>query len=132
MSMKFILILTTALILLAAGGTGASAQNFTEQQILNFAYAYETRLAYDDDGNVEYIGKAAPGTATSAAGWQIQKITYASGDASTVKFADGTAACSKVWDSRATYTYEAGVSRHEKTFTFDYPAVPVPFRRGLL
>ena len=60
-----------------------------------------------DDDHVEYVGYAEPGAASSAAKWQIRKITYKE-DTDTivsVKYADGSAAFDKVWDDRATYTY---------------------------
>jgi hypothetical protein len=61
--------------------------------------------AYDGDGNVEYIGRAHPGTAQSAALWQIQKLTYSSGDPTDVKWAGGTAAFIHVWNNRASFSY---------------------------
>lgn len=53
---------------------------------------------------VLYIGKAAPGTAANAAGWQIKKFTE-NGALSSLKFADGSSAFSFVWADRASYTY---------------------------
>lgn len=56
--------------------------------------------------SVEYIGRARPGAATSAAEWQIGKIAYdANGDFASLKFAGGTNTYSKVWDNRAAYSY---------------------------
>lgn len=56
--------------------------------------------------NPEYIGYAAPGTATSAAAWQIRKVTYnGSGDITDVQFAAGVNDYTKVWDDRAGYSY---------------------------
>ena len=81
------------------------AQNFSEQQILNQVYATQSVFAYDSSGNVEYIGKATPGSATSAAVWQIQKITYDGSDATEINFAGGSAEFVNIWDNRATYTY---------------------------
>lgn len=66
---------------------------------------YITYIDYDSGTNPVYIGRAEPGTATSAAGWQIRKITYSGDDPTTVLFADGTNEYIKVWDDRATYTY---------------------------
>lgn len=61
---------------------------------------------YDDAGSsITYIGKALPGTATSSAGWQISQLNEASTPDFTLKYADGTAAFTKVWDSRASYSY---------------------------
>lgn len=52
---------------------------------------------------ITYVGKALPGTATSSALWQIQRIDT-TGDL-TIKWADGVADFTKVWDDRATITY---------------------------
>lgn len=53
-----------------------------------------------------YIGYAAPGTAKSAAAWQIRKITYDSNNNITdIQFASGVNDYTKVWDDRATYSY---------------------------
>lgn len=67
------------------------------------------RITYDANGNIEYVGSAVPGTAPSAASWQIQKLTWALSptfyEVTQVDYADGTAAYIKIWDDRATYTY---------------------------
>lgn len=68
----------------------------------------EYRYAYDVNGLLEYIGRAKIGTATSAGGWSIIKISYDVNDNPTsMLFAndsnwegDGLS-----WDDRATYTY---------------------------
>lgn len=59
------------------------------------------KLLLDDytTTNVTYVGKAALGSATSAAVWQIQKIDETSGLAITW---GGTGAFDQVWDNRAT------------------------------
>jgi len=102
--MKFLTALFITLILIMSVSV-VPAQSFTSQQIDNFVHAYQTVLAYDSSDNVEYIGKASPGSATSAAVWQIQKITYSGSNAMTIKYAGGSSAFSGVWDDRATYTY---------------------------
>ena len=57
-------------------------------------------------GNAIYIGYALPGTATSAEGWAIKKLTYdANNDVTDIKWASGNIAFDKEWDERATYTY---------------------------
>lgn len=52
---------------------------------------------------ITYVGKAAPGTATASALWQIQKIDT-SGDL-TIKWADGNADFDNVFDNRASLSY---------------------------
>jgi YD repeat-containing protein len=63
-------------------------------------------LAYDANGNLQYVGWARPGTAKSAAEWRIIKLTYdASAKLTDVGYAGGLDTFVNVWDSRATYTY---------------------------
>ena len=50
-----------------------------------------------------YVGKAQPGTLTSAAGWQIQKIDTATG--TQVEWANGNANFESIWDNRASLAY---------------------------
>lgn len=53
-----------------------------------------------------YVGEAAPGTATDAAGWRIKKISYdASNMVESITWASGVNTFTKVWDDRADYVY---------------------------
>ncbi len=70
----------------------------------------KTDLVHMEDlaggANVVYEGYAAPGTAESAAAWQIVKHTYdGSNNHLTTKFADGTNDYNQVWDNRASLSY---------------------------
>lgn len=67
---------------------------------------YATRYDQDaDPPTFAYLGQALPGTATSAAGWRIQRLTFSSdGDVST-QWADGNSDFDNVWNDRATLTY---------------------------
>lgn len=68
----------------------------------NFTLAIE----YDANENPVYIGEASIGTAKSATGWRIKKLTFDANDNLTdLKWADGVRAFTKVWDDRADYTY---------------------------
>lgn len=68
------------------------------------AEALAFREATDSgDANVSYIGKAPPGTATSAAKWQIKKIDKTTGTIGTL--ADGDANFDNVWDNRESLSY---------------------------
>ena len=65
-----------------------------------------TITRYDAVGTTQaYVGKAAPGTATSAALWQIKRLTYTSAGDVTVEVADGDLDFDNVWDNRASLTY---------------------------
>lgn len=53
-----------------------------------------------------YIGLATPGTATSAAGWQIKKLSYDGNDITeSVLFADGDTNFDNKWSERASLSY---------------------------
>lgn len=54
-----------------------------------------------DTGTYTYIGYAVPGAATSAAYWQVQRITNASGD----RLFAAAGAFSQIWDNYASLTY---------------------------
>jgi len=58
------------------------------------------------DGQPLYRGRASPGTAKSATGWQIQKFIYDdNGFLTDIQWAEGNAKFTKIWDDRAGYTY---------------------------
>ena len=70
------------------------------------AQFYKMKCAYNANGNIEYIGYARPGTATSATGWVLFKLTY---DAS-FRLTDRTCAGGDpdfiyTYDDRAGYSY---------------------------
>jgi hypothetical protein len=60
-------------------------------------------LMDEASATITYVGKAAAGSISSSAVWQIQRIDSSSGLA--VLYADSITTFTKVWDSRAGYTY---------------------------
>ena len=60
-------------------------------------------LVKSDDSNIHYLGKAAYGTATSSALWQIKKIDETTGIIITI--ADGDESFNNVWDNRESLSY---------------------------
>lgn len=64
--------------------------------------SYEGRNDTTSDTNLVYLGKATPGTATSAAGWQIKRYNKSAGHMS---FADDATTFTKIWDNRTSYGY---------------------------
>lgn len=58
----------------------------------------------EPNSSTTYVGWAAPGTATSAASWRIQKIAV-SGTVTTITWADGDQSFDNIWDNRASLTY---------------------------
>ena len=67
---------------------------------------YTTRYDQDaDPPTTAYLGQAAPGTATSAASWRIQKLVFGGDGDVTTTWADGNAYFDNVWDDRASLSY---------------------------
>ena len=62
--------------------------------------SYIIKIDETSTPNTTYIGKALPGTLTTEASWQIQKITDTE-----ILFASGTSLFDKQWSQRTTYTY---------------------------
>ena len=74
------------------------------QQVQSVGSGAQVLMDETTTTNVTYFGKAAPGTAQSAASWQIfilDKATAPYGK----KYADGDSSFNKKWSSRASYTY---------------------------
>jgi len=56
--------------------------------------------------NAFFVGEAKPGTAQTATGWRIKRITYdLNNNATNIEWANGSSAFDKIWASRALYTY---------------------------
>ena len=66
---------------------------------------YATEMDFDGSGNLIYFGLANPGSATSAASWQIRKITWTGGNPVSSLYAGGSRAFTNIWDSRVGYSY---------------------------
>jgi YD repeat-containing protein len=66
---------------------------------------YALRVAYDANGNTEYIGKAAINSADSSAVWQLQKFTYdANGNITSILW-PGDESFTYIWDDRASLAW---------------------------
>lgn len=65
---------------------------------------YTKRIAYTG-ANPIYVGRAAIGTASNAAAWQIQKITYDGDNPTVIEWAGGNETFTQVWDNRASLSY---------------------------
>lgn len=64
-----------------------------------------TQLLDWPDANTTYIGWATPGSASSAASWKIQKITFTAGNPTAIEWADGNLNFDNIWDNRASLSY---------------------------
>lgn len=95
---------------------GDPANEFEVQAITNYTYDSVNRavkttpisifyITYIDEASatVTYVGKALPGSLTSASVWQIQKIDTTTG--TVITFADGDGEFDNEWDNRATLVY---------------------------
>ena len=70
------------------------------------AAKYIFELDYVGGTNPIYVGLAAAGTATSAASWQIRKLTYdGNSNPTAILYANGTTAFSAIYDNRAALAY---------------------------
>lgn len=86
--------------------TAQSAQSAVEA--LEMALMQQFSLIYDQDADpptVAYLCEAAPGTASSAAAWRIQKLTFGTDGDVSIKWADGNTNFDNVADNRASLTY---------------------------
>lgn len=54
---------------------------------------------------IAYVGKRLPGTASSAAAWQIKRLTFNSAGDVVTECADGDLLFDNVWDNRASLSY---------------------------
>ncbi len=78
-----------------------SASTETTLQTISFGgFKFTLRMA--TVGDVDYVGEAAIGTATSAEAWRIKKIDSTTGVI--IQWA-GTGVFNQVWDNRATLSY---------------------------
>lgn len=59
----------------------------------------------ETSGSYTYVGKAVPGTVTSAAKWQIMRIDESVTDTMTITWADGNKSFDNVWTNRASLNY---------------------------
>jgi hypothetical protein len=76
---------------------------YQSEAVTTVSGAFATRID-EASPTVTYVGKATTGTVTSAATWQIQRLTD-TGSGLTVEWADGDDSFDNVWTSRAALSY---------------------------
>ena len=80
----------------------STGKNALDIKNLDYTHKFENNAS----GQPIYEGTAAPGTAVSAAGWQIKKFVYdANGAITDIQWGSGIDTFTLVWDSRAGYSY---------------------------
>lgn len=67
---------------------------------------FTQRFDYDANNNAIYVGRAKPGTASTDAFWQIQRLTYNANNLCTlIEWANSRDLFDSIWDNRASLTY---------------------------
>lgn len=87
----------------AWSGSGNGTTISLLKALIAMMQALATRVD-DVGGGISYVGKAVAGTTTSAALWQISRVTDSAGDV-VVEFADGDNGYDNIWDNRASLSY---------------------------
>lgn len=84
----------------------AQLSKFLDRSRMESSDTLIQRIAYDANGNPEYLGMALPGSAANSANWFIRKIAYdVNQNPVSILFAEGSLNFDKVWDDRATYSF---------------------------
>lgn len=91
----------------AAGGSAVNVQDGGNSLTVDGSVTanptdYLVRLD-EASATITYVGRAAPGTATSSASWSIKRLDSTSG--LVVLWGAGTAAFNQIWDNRAALGY---------------------------
>jgi len=85
---------------------GIIQQTDANDKVLTEPPALIKYFTYHTSGQVEYMGWAKPGTATSAASWVIVRNYYnASSQLTHSLFADGDSQFDNIWDNRVSLAY---------------------------
>src|SRR3989344_2347434 len=79
----------------------SSASTETTLQTISFG-GFKFTLRIETVGDIDYVGEAAVGTATSAASWRIKKVDSTTG---IIIMWAGTGVFNQVWDNRASQSY---------------------------
>lgn len=101
------------------GGTASTNVLTLDYDTTAMADTDELQIFYDDPAiehlplvaiayngsDLEYLGRAAAGSAKNAAVWQICKLTYSGSNPTDIKWADGNQNYDNVWDNRASLSY---------------------------
>jgi YD repeat-containing protein len=77
-----------------------------EQESYSREMGLDQKVSYDANNNALYVGRAFPGAAASDTLWQIYKMEYdANNNMTSLRWAGGTDAFDKIYNSRTTYNY---------------------------
>ena len=80
----------------------SSASTETTLQTISFG-GFKFALRLDTAGDIDYVGEASTGTATSGALWRIKRVDSTTG--TVIQWADGNSNFDNVWDNRASLSY---------------------------
>lgn len=73
--------------------------------ILTEAPALIQRMDYNASNLPIYIGLAIPTSLSSAAVWQIRRLTYTGNNVTLIEFADGDTEFNNIWDNRVSLNF---------------------------
>ncbi len=80
----------------------SSASTETTLQTISFGgFKFALRLA--TVGDIDYVGEASTGSATSGASWRIKRVDSTTG--TVIQWADGNSNFDNIWDNRASLSY---------------------------
>ncbi len=80
----------------------SAASTETTLQTISFG-GFKFALRLDTAGDIDYVGEASTGTATSGALWRIKRVDSTTG--TVIQWADGNSNFDNVWDNRASLSY---------------------------
>jgi YD repeat-containing protein len=84
--------------------SGGSTERLATEKTV--AGTFARRMDYDVSDNLIFIGRADIASVTSAAVWQIQKLSYdVSGNPLSIIWADGNEEFDNIWDNRNSLSY---------------------------
>jgi hypothetical protein len=85
---------------------GANAGMVGHKNPLPVGQDYLTAIIWDVNNNPIYVGEALPGTAKSATGWRIKKITWdVNGNPTDIQWANSSMQFSFIMNNYLSYTY---------------------------
>lgn len=86
------------------GSTARFIKTNSNGELQTVAVQQYKTIVDEASASVTYVGRAVPGTLTSAASWQISKFTL-TGNVLEEQTADGNLNFDNIWDNRASLSY---------------------------
>jgi len=77
----------------------------TSSSIVSEGKPLTSRMSYDANGNLEYVGNALAGAAENSPVWRIKKLLYTGGTLTSVLYPEGSDAFKFQWSVRTSLAY---------------------------